>query len=68
MYMLNLEKEEEPEVKLPRIVGSKKKARKFQINIYFCLIEYTKAFYCVNHNKLLKVLKETGIPDHVTFS
>ena len=66
--MLNLEKEEEPEVKLPRIVGSKKKARKFQINIYFCLIDYTKAFDCVNHNKLRKVLKETGIPDHVTFS
>ena len=66
MYMLNLEKEEEPEVKLPTIVGSKKKARKFQINIYFCLIDYTKAFDCVDHNKLWKILQEMGIPDYLT--
>ena len=44
------------------------KAREFQKKIYFCFIDYTKAFDCVNHNKLRKVLKETGIPDHVTFS
>ena len=42
------------------------KAREFQINIYFCFIDYIKAFDCVNHNKLWKILKETGIPDHFT--
>ena len=43
-----------------------KKARKFQKNIYFCLIAYVKAFDCVDHNKLWKILKEMGIPDHLT--
>ena len=43
-----------------------KKVREFQKNIYFCFIEYTKAFDCVDHNKLLKILKEMGIPDHLT--
>ena len=43
-----------------------KKAREFQKNIYFCLIDYTKAFDCVDHNKLQKILKEMGIPDHLT--
>ena len=43
-----------------------KKAREFQKNIYFCLIDYAKAFDCVNHNKLWKILKEMGIPDHLT--
>ena len=43
-----------------------KKAREFQKNIYFCFTDYTKAFDCVNHNKLWKVLKEMGIPDHKT--
>ena len=42
------------------------KARKFQKNIYFCFIDYAKAFDCVDHNKLWKILKETGIPDHLT--
>ena len=42
------------------------KARKFQKNIYFCFIDYAKAFDCVDHNKLWKVLKEMGIPDHLT--
>ena len=42
------------------------KAREFQINIYFCFIDYTKAFDCVDHNKLWKILKEIGIPDRVT--
>ena len=42
------------------------KARKFQKNIYFCFIDYAKAFDCVDHNKLWKVLKELGIPDHLT--
>ena len=43
-----------------------KKAREFQKNIYFCFIDYTKAFDCVDHNKLWKILKEMGIPDHLT--
>ena len=41
------------------------KAREFQKNIYFCLIDYAKAFDCVDHNKLWKILKEMGIPDHL---
>ena len=43
-----------------------KKARESQKNIYFCFIDYAKAFDCVNHNKLWKILKEMGIPDHLT--
>ena len=43
-----------------------KKAREFQKNIYFCFIAYAKAFDCVDHNKLWKILKEMGIPDHLT--
>ena len=42
------------------------KAREFQKNIYFCFINYTKAFDCVDHKKLWKILKEMGIPDHIT--
>ena len=42
------------------------KAREFQKNIYFCFIDYAKAFDCVDHNKLSKILQETGIPDHLT--
>ena len=44
----------------------KKKAREFQKNIYFCFIDYDKTFDCVDHNKLWKILKEMGIPDHPT--
>ena len=43
-----------------------KKAREFQENIYFCFIDYVKALDCVDHNKLWKILKEMGIPDHLT--
>ena len=45
-----------------------KKSREFQIeqNIYFCFIDYAKAFNCVDHNKLWKILQEMGIPDHLT--
>ena len=43
-----------------------KKAREFQKNIYFCFIDYAKAFDCVDHNQLWKILKEMGTPDHVT--
>ena len=44
-----------------------KKAREFQKNIYFCFIDYAKAFDCVDHNKLWKILKDMGIPDHLTY-
>ena len=53
---------EEPEIKLP----ISEKARAFQKNIYFSFIDCAKAFDCVAHNKLWKILKETGLPDHVT--
>ena len=66
MFKLVLEKEEKPEIKLPTSAGSLKKAREFQKNIYFCFIDYAKAFDCVDHNKLWKILKEIGIPDHLT--
>ena len=42
------------------------KAREFQKNIYFCFIDYAKAFHCVDHSKLWKILQEMGIPDHLT--
>ena len=42
------------------------KVREFQKNIYFCFIDYTKAFYCVDHKKLWKILQEMGIPDNLT--
>ena len=45
---------------------SLEKAREFQKNIYFCFIHYARAFHCVDHNKLWKILKEMGIPDHLT--
>ena len=65
MFTLVLEKAEEPEIKLPTSVGSYEK-KEFQKNIYFCFIDYAKAFDCVDHNKLWKILKEMGIPDHLT--
>ena len=66
IFKLVLEKAEEPEIKLPTSTGSLKKAREFQKNIYFCFIDYAKAFDCGDHNKLWKILKEMGIPDHLT--
>ena len=66
MYKLNLEKAEKPEIKLPISAGSLKKTREFQKNIYFCFVDYAKAFDCVDHNKLWKILKEMGVPDHLT--
>ena len=66
MYKLDLGKAEEPEIKLPTYAGSRKKAREFQKNIYFCFIDSTKAFNCVDHNKLWKILQEMGIPDYLT--
>ena len=58
MFKLDLEKAEEPEIKLPMYIGSLKKVREFHKNIYFCFIDYAKAFDCVDHNKLWKILKE----------
>ena len=66
MCKLVLEKAEEPEIKLTTSTESSKKAREFQTNIYFCFIDYAKAFACVDHNKLWKIPKEMGIPDHLT--
>ena len=51
---------------IANICWIKEKAWEFQKNIYFCLIDYAKAFHCVDHNKLWKILKEMGIPDHLT--
>ena len=66
MLKLDLEKAKKPEVKLPTCVESSKKAREFQKNIYFCFLNYAKAFDCVDHNKWWKILREMGIPDHLT--
>ena len=65
MFKLVLEKADEPEIKLPTSTGSSKK-QEFQKNIYFCFIDDVKAFDCVDHNKLWKIRKEIGIPDHLT--
>jgi len=64
MFKLDLEKAEEPEIKLPTSVGSSK-AREFQKNIYYCFIDYAKAFDCVDHNKLKNSLRDgnTRPPD-----
>ena len=56
----------EPRDYIANICWIIKKAREFQKNIYFCYIDYAKAFDCVDHNKLWKILKQTGIPDHLT--
>ena len=82
MFKLVLEKAEEPEIKLPTFTGSSKKREFIpemqgwlnigdyifwtQKNIYCCFIDNAKAFDCVDHNKLWKILKEMGIPDHLT--
>ena len=66
MFKLVLEKAEEPEIKLPTSAGSSKKTKEFQKNIYFCFIDYAKAFDCVDHNKLWNILKEMGILNPLT--
>ena len=63
MFKLILEKAEEPD-QIANICWIIKKAREFHKNVYFCFIDYTKAFDCVDYNKLSKRLKEMGIPDH----
>ena len=66
MFKLDLEKAEEPEIKLPTSTGSSKKQKSSRKNIYFCFIDYARAFDCVDLNKLWKILKQIGIPDHLT--
>ena len=65
MFKLDLEKAEEPEIKLPTMLYHQK-SKRVPENIHFCFIDYAKAFDYVDHNKLWKVLKEMGIPDHLT--
>ena len=67
MFKLVLDKAEEPEIKLPTSTGSSKKQESSRKkNIYLCFIDYAKAFDCVDHSKPWKILKEMGIPDHLT--
>ena len=65
MFKLDLEKTEEPEIKLPTSAGSSKKQESSR-KTYFCFIDYAKAFDCVDHHKLWKILKDMRIPDHLT--
>ena len=70
MFNLDLEKAEEPEIPIDNQIANiywiMEKGREFQKNIYFWFIDYTKAFDCVDHNKLWKILQEMGILDHLT--
>ena len=66
MFKLDLEKAEEREIKFANVCWIIEKARELQKNIYFCFIDYAKAFDCVDHNKLWKILKQMEIPEHPT--
>ena len=66
MFKLDLEKAEEPEITLATFAGSQKKQESSRKNIYFCFIDYAKAFNCVDQSKLWKILKEMRMPDHLT--
>ena len=68
MFKRDLKNAEKPEIKLPTSTGSFKKqeSSRKKKHIYFCFIDYAKAFDCVDHNKLGKILKEMGRPDHLT--
>ena len=66
MFKLVLAKADESRDHIANIRWIIKKAREFQKNIYLCFIDYAKAFHCVNHKKLWTILKEMGIPDHLT--
>ena len=67
MFRLDLEKAEEPEIKLPTSVGSlKKQGNSKKKKIYFCFIEYVKVFDYVDCNKLWKIFQEMGRPDHLS--
>ena len=65
MSKLDLEKTDKREIKLPPFIGSSKKKENFRKQL-FLLFDYAKAFDCVDHNQLWKILKEMGIPDHLT--
>ena len=65
MFKLVLEKAEETRDQIANICWIMEKGRELQKNIYFCFVDYAKAFDCVDHNKLWKILKERGIPDHL---
>ena len=67
MFKVDVEKPEEPEIKVPTSPGSSKKQESSRKNIYFCFIDYAKAFDCVDHSTLWKILKEMGIADHLTW-
>ena len=67
MFKLDLQRAEEPKIKLPTSTGSSKSKRVPEKNIYFCFIDYVKAFVCVDHNKLWKLLQEMRIQDHLTW-
>jgi len=66
MFKLDLEKAEEREIKLLTSVGSSKKQESSRKNFYLCFIDYAKAFDCMDHNKLWKILQGMGTPDHLT--
>ena len=66
MFKLNLEKAEEPEIKLPTSTGTSRKEERSRKTSTSAFIDYAKAFHCVDHNKLWKILKEIGISDHLT--
>ena len=66
IFKLILEKAEEPEIKLSTSAGLLKRHESSRKKIYFCFIDYAKAFDCVDHSKLWKILKEMGIPNHLT--
>ena len=65
MFKLVLEKAEEPEIKLPTSAGLSKKQESSRKKKNICVIDYAKAFDCMDHNKLRKMLKEIGVPDHL---
>ena len=65
LFRLDLEKAEEPEIKLPASIGSSETWENFR-HICFCFLDYAKAFDCVDHSKLWTILKDMGIPDHLT--
>ena len=68
MYKLGLKKAEEPQIKLPTFTGlwRKQENSRKKKKIYLCFTDYIKAFDCVNHNKQWKILKEIGVPDHLS--
>ena len=66
MFKLELEKAEEPEIKMPTSFGSSKKQESFRKHLLMLFIDYAKALDCVDHNKVWKILKEMGVPGHLT--